>query len=196
MGLPALFVFAIVFAAGCTHYAYDLTSPPELQRTIDAKSMTTVPVAPLVYELQTAEDRLVVTIRNDTDGAVKLVGEDSYAVDPRGESHPLPTRTIAPHATTKLIFPPLNPAVQRGPVFGFGVGVGFASARSGYGGAGVGTYDDFGLADDSRYYSAEPGDPALYWSGSGPGTIRLRLAYQTADGKRFSHEFEFERRKA
>jgi hypothetical protein len=193
--LCAPLMLTALFAIGCAHYAFDLVSPPELQRSIDAKAATEVQVGPLAYVLQQAEDRLVITVRNDTDGAVKLVGSDSYVVDPRGESHPLPTRTIAPHAVTKLIFPPLNPSLQRGPVFGFGVGVGYSNAGgSGVGvGAGTGAYDDFGATP--RYYSADVGDPAAYWSWDGPGTIRMRLAYESADGQRFSHEFEFVRRK-
>jgi hypothetical protein len=184
----------MLFTAGCTRYSYELVNPPELRRTIEAGAPAVVmPLGPLVYELQTAEDRLVMTIRNEADGAVKLVGGDSYAVDPSGESHPLPTRTIAPRAVTKLIFPPLGPVQRPGPVVGFGVGV-----RAGHGaGPGADFADDFGPAGDPRYYSAAAGDPALFWEWSGTaGTIRLRLAYEGPDGKRFAHEFEFARRKA
>jgi hypothetical protein len=190
--LPPLLVVTL-FGTGCTRYAYDLVCPADLQRTIDTKTAMEMPLGPLGYFLQQAEDRLVMTVRNDTDGVVKLVGADSYVVDPRGESHPLPTRTIAPHAVTKLIFPPLNPSFQRGPVFGFGVGVGYSSAGSSGVGVGAGGYDGFGAAP--RYYSADPDDPAAYWTWNGPGTIRMRLAYEAADGKRFSHDFEFVRRK-
>jgi hypothetical protein len=128
---------------------------------------------------------------------VKLLGEDSYAVDPRGESHPLPTRTIAPGSSTKLIFPPVRPTFrQSGPSFGVGVGVGLGSARHrrGYYGSRLGYgYDPF-YDDYPRYYRLED-DGTLYWDWPGNGTVvKLRLVYQRDhESNRFHHDFTFRR---
>ena len=185
-------------AGGCARYEYEVVAPPDLAQHIGTKAFVTLPMEPLRYEARTANDRLVLFIHNDTDQPVKLLGEDSYAVDPRGESHPLPTRTIAPGSSTKLIFPPVRPTIrQSGPSFGVGVGVGLGSARyrrGGYYGSRLGYgYDPF-YDDYPRYYRLDD-DGTLYWDWGGNGTtIKLRLVYQTGDEpNRFHHDFTFRR---
>src|SRR5687768_949125 len=80
-------------ATGCTRYDYALVNPPDVAGPVGRKAPTVVTREPLRYELLAKEDRLVMIVHNDADeAAVKLVGEDSYVVDPGGESHPLPTR--------------------------------------------------------------------------------------------------------
>lgn len=190
-------VLAFLASPGCTRYDYELVSPPGAAQPVGRKAPARVELDPVVYELLAREDRLVMIVRNEADVPVKLAGEDSYVVDPEGESHPLPTRTIAPRATTKLIFPPMSAAPRpRGPVFGVGVGVGLSSAgppEQGHFAAGA--RDDFGLAPAApQYYSVEP-DETAYWDWRGEGTIRMRLVYEQED-RRVTHDLVFERRKS
>ena len=76
-------------------------------------------------------------IFNPTGDAITLLGDQSSVVDPRGQSHPLRTQSIAPAAFIKLILPPMRPVYRANPSIGIGVGVGFSRAyynRFGYGG--------------------------------------------------------------
>ena len=191
-------VFAFASAAGCARYEYEVVEPPELAQRI-GRARTTFELEPVRYQAQTYDNRLVVFIFNEADAPLKLLGEDSYAVDPRGESHPLPTRTVAPGSSTKLIFPPLRPTFRRsGPTFGFGVGVGLGSARrhGHFGRAGYGWHrDPFGYDDFPRYYQLAD-DGTLYWDWTGRNTdVRVRFVYERGD-ERFHHEFTFRRVKA
>src|SRR4051812_3040367 len=77
---------------GCAHYEYDLVEPADVAQHVGTKQSVVVPMEPLRYEARSVEDRLVLFIFNESDAPVKLLGDDSFAVDPRGESHPLPTR--------------------------------------------------------------------------------------------------------
>src|SRR5688572_23488738 len=92
----------LVLTVGCARYEYDVVEPFDLAQRVTAKRPVELPVEPVRYEAVTNSDRLVLIIHNDADQPLKLLGEDSFAVDPRGESHPLPTRTIAPASATKL----------------------------------------------------------------------------------------------
>lgn len=184
---------------GCARYEYDIVEPPDVAQHVGRKTPVVVPMEPEVrYEALTASGRLVLFVINMSDQPLKLLGEDSYAVDPRGESHPLPTRTIAPGSSTKLIFPPVRPTFRRsGPSFGVGLGVGLGSARRlGYYGAGrYGYFGDPFYDDFPRYYQLAD-DGTTYWSWSGAGTeVTVRLVYQRGD-ERFHHEFTFRRVKA
>lgn len=176
---------------GCTQYQYELTQPRELAQPLSGKSAVDVPIEPLTYELQIADNRLVMQIHNDADEAIKLVGDDSYVVDPEGESHPLQSTTIAPQSSAKLILPPQQLIErQRSPVFGFGVGVGFSSAyplRRGYWNSAL---DE---VDAPRYYAVEDGG-TRFWEWKGEGAIRMRLTYERGE-KRWHHELQFSRRK-
>ena len=197
----ALLLFGtLMLAGGCARYEYDILEPSDLAQRVGRKSRVVVPMEPAVrYEAVTYADRLVLFVFNESDEPLKLLGEDSYAVDPRGESHPLPTRTVAPGSSTKLIFPPVRPTFrQSGPTFGLGLGVGLGSARRrGYYGAG--RYGRFGdpFYDDPfpRYYQLAD-DGATYWSWTGSGTdVSLRLVYERG-GERFHHDFTFRRVRA
>ena len=182
---------------GCARYEFDLVQPADLARHVGADKPVEVTLDPLTYRLQTAESRLVMRIHNPTEAPVRLLGDQSTVVDPRGQSHPLRSQTIAPRSYIKLIFPPLQPRLEpRGPVIGIGVG-GFVTSgryyrhRHFHGGA-FG-YDPF--LDGPRYYSMyDPGD-AAYWEWDGEGEARLLLAYQRGDQKPFTHEFVFRRRR-
>lgn len=197
--LSGWLLLAGLFAAGggCARYEYDLMEPADVAQRVGRKSSVVIPMEPAVrYEARTYNDRLVLFVFNDSDAEpLKLLGEDSYAVDPRGESHPLPTRTIAPGSSTKLIFPPVRPTFRAGPSFGVGVGVGLGSARGRRGYYGARRYGAFGdpFHDDYPRYYQLTDDGATYWSWPGSGTdVSVRLVYQRG-AERFEHEFTFRR---
>ncbi len=181
----------LLFAIGCTHYEYEVVEPTDFAGHIGTKSSFTIPLKPIRYEARSANDRLVLFIHNESDGPVKLLGEDGFAVDPNGESHPLPTRTIAPGTSTKLIMPPVRPTFrQSNPTFGLGVGIGLGSARRhGHYGGRYG-YDPF-YGDSPRYYRLED-DGTVYWNWNGETEVKLRLVYQLGE-KNFHHDFRFRR---
>src|SRR5688500_5139087 len=110
------FPFASVLLAalalgGCARYEYDLVEPPNLAQHV-GKTPVLVEAEPLEYSLQTYDNYLIMFVQNPTEEPIKLLGEDSVVVDPRGESHPLDGRTIAPGTRVKLIFPPIPPRLE------------------------------------------------------------------------------------
>ena len=187
----------LLIVGGCARYEYDIVEPPDVAQHVGTKQSVVVPMDPLRYEARTSSDRLVLFIHNESDEPIKLLGEDSYAVDPGGESHPLPTRTIAPGTSTKLILPPVRPTFrQSGPTVGVGVGVyGNSYGRRGYYGGRFG-YDPFYDDNYPRYYTLED-DGTTYWDWGGSGTVvKVRLVYQRGNADRFHHDFTFRRVKA
>jgi hypothetical protein len=196
----ALLLLAVALVGGgCARYEYDLLEPADVAQRIGRKQAVVVPMEPAVrYEARAYSDRLVLFVFNESDEPLKLLGDDSYAVDPRGESHPLPTRTVAPGSSTKLIFPPVRPTLrQSGPSFGIGLGVGLGSARrrGHYGGVRHGAFGDPFYDDHPRYYQLTD-DGTTYWNWSGNGTeVSVRLVYQRG-AERFEHEFTFRRVRA
>jgi hypothetical protein len=180
--------------AGCAHYEYDLTSPPDLSRHIGTKSDEVIQRDPLEYRLRTAEDRLVMSIFNPTDDPITLLGDRSYVVAPSGQSHPLRNQTIAPHTFVKLILPPMHAYYRdTGPTFGIGFGL-----SSGYGYRGFRHYDPFfhGFYDYGypRYISYYDPSDATYWNWEGETDVRLHLVFER-DKKNFSQDFTFHRKK-
>src|SRR5687767_8404246 len=123
-------VFAMLCAAsftGCARYEYDIVKPPELAQHVGSKSPVRFPLGDLEYALQASDNHLVMLITNRANEPVKLLGGDSYAIDPKGESHPLTDRVIPPGSHAKLILPPPPQQVREtGPRFGIGLGVGIA----------------------------------------------------------------------
>ena len=195
---PALLLLtSLAFVAGgCAHYEYDLVEPADHAAHIGTKSPVEVRLEPIRYQAQTSSDHLVLVIHNETQEPLKLLGEDSFAVDPNGESHPLPTRTIAPGTAMKLILPPVKPTFREtGPHYGVGVGVGVAHSygRHGYTAGGF-AGDPWYYDDYPRYYRLED-DGTLYWNWNGDKTdVRLRLVYQRGDKQeKFHHDFTFRR---
>ncbi len=195
--MPRFAMFAVLVAAvaltGCAHYEYDIVEPADLAQHVGSKSSVPMPMEPVRYEAISSSDRLVLVIHNETDQPIKLLGEDSFAVDPHGESHPIPTRTIAPASATKLFFPPVRPTFrQSGPSLGFGVG-GVVSSGHVYHGGGAGYHYGHAFYDDyPRYYRAED-DGTIYWDWTGDRTdMRLRLSFAQGE-KTFHHDFTFRR---
>ncbi|MDB6020219.1 MAG: hypothetical protein JWQ04_76 [Pedosphaera sp.] len=97
---------AVVLVTGCATYDYQITEPASL-----ARHVADVPVAvaydPLEYRFVRHKDRLGVTIMNPTDDRITLLGDRSYLVDPRGESHPIRGRVVAPHSYARMLLPPV-----------------------------------------------------------------------------------------
>jgi len=100
---------ALVPLGGCATYEYDLVQPSELARHIGRKAEEHFYLRPLDYWMISYENYLIVRVGNPTDDPIHLLGAESTAVDPHGQSHPLRSQTIAPHTWIKLILPPLPP---------------------------------------------------------------------------------------
>jgi hypothetical protein len=188
---PALSLLLLL--TGCSRYEYDIVQPPELAGHIGAKSWISIRRADVEYRLRTYDNRLVTHIYNRGGDVLRLLGADSAAVDPRGESHPLPGAAIPPGSYVKRIFPPPRPRVERyGPTIGVGVGYG----------AGYGHYrhrdpfyspafDDFG----PRYYSVYDPNDRTFFQWPGATSIRLLLSFEREGGEKFRHEFLIRRRR-
>lgn len=186
----AVVLFAFTLLTGCARYEYAITQPPDLNRHIGTKSDQVVELDPLLYRLRTADNRLVVRIYNQGDDPVELLGEQSFVVDPQGQSRPLRGQTIAPHAFVKMIFPPMRPRVyDSGPRFGVGLGVGISSRRHFRGGP---HYHGHFADPQPRYlYVYDDDQQYWHWNGAG-GEMRLTLVYRRAD-QQFQHAFGFKR---
>lgn len=185
MRIPLLVLMLCLLAGGCTRYEYNLLQPAEWSRHIGT-TPESIDDPPLVYYLQTFDNRLVLRIQNRSDEPVKLLGEESWIVTPDGESRPLLPQSIAPAAYIKLILPPITPRYERtGPSIGIGIGAS-SGGRIGTG-VGVGTT----LGRDTVYIA----DADATWDWPAQATARLRLAFETPDGQRLTREFIFERQK-
>jgi hypothetical protein len=180
----------LLLTTGCAHYEYDLTAPADLARHIGTKADEVVRLDPLEYRLRSYDDHLVMQIFNPTADPITLLGDQSYAVAPDGQSHPLRGQTIAPNTFVKLIFPPPRPYYQSSPSIGIGFGVGVSHHL----GAGYYSplYDPFW--DEPRYYTYYDANDTSYWDWNGESNARIHLTYQRA-GKNFAHEFSFHRKK-
>ncbi len=164
--------------SGCANYQYNLIAPAELARHV-GEQPAVVPIEPLIYTLQSYDNRLVLQIQNPTDAPVTLRGDESAVVDPAGESHPLRSQTIAAGSFIKLILPPIRPRVEpSGPTIGFGIGYGAGRAQD----------DPFFTP---RYFSVHESG-AEYWDWDGESTVRMQLVFEQA-GRTFRHSLQFNR---
>jgi hypothetical protein len=179
-GIVSVITFASLFAGGCATYEYEIVEPPQFAEHIGQKSDAVVTLDPLEYRLRSVDNRLVIRIYNHSGALITLLGARSTVVDPKGQSHPLRTQTIAPSSYVKLIIPPPPPQLPAyGPVFGVGVGTSVGDA------AAVG-----GRYFEDPYFAApvyavyDPND-SYYWEWEGDdggGTARLTLIYQPEPG--------------
>src|SRR5580658_4925554 len=110
-----LLMLAAFTLAGCAHSEYDLTEPETLSCHIGSAE-TRIPLDPVIYRMQTYDNRLVMMVDNPTSRPIHLVGDDCHIIDPNGVSHPLTNQTIDPQGSIKLIFPPF-PDLTQGPTF-------------------------------------------------------------------------------
>src|SRR5438045_534703 len=121
---PNYFLFLLLLAGGCAKYEFDLTQPPDLATHVGRDKETILKRDELEYRMLSVDGRLLMHLVNPTDDPIELLGPQSTAVDPAGQSHPFRSQTIAPHSFIKLVLPPLRPVYPTpGPVFGIGVGI-------------------------------------------------------------------------
>lgn len=170
---------------GCAHYEYDIVQPPDVAGHIGENADTVFTIKGLLFRLRSADNYLVIRIHNPGGEAVRLIGGDSYVVDPHGQSHPLPGQVIAPQAWIRLILPPLPPPPAY--VVEPGIGVTFA-------GGGPEWYSSFTapLAPGPHYYVPYPHD---YWEWAGETDVRLSLTFQRGNEPPFTQQFLFHRRR-
>ncbi len=181
--LPLLLAGLVALSSGCVSYRYRVVEP-----STGAPPVASQPVFihydPLDYRLSKDHDRLAMQISNPTSDRIVLLGHRSYAVDPRGESHPLRDRVIGPHSFTVMLVPPI-PFTYAYPDYW---------AWGGY--WGPGWYDPFWGGWYGPWYGPPPVSYATVRTGYDwkwtTGVARLRLTYER-NGKYFEHNFEFVR---
>lgn len=188
---PLLLLLAV--ASGCASYEYNVIEPPELAGHVGGKSWVALRRAgDLEYRLRAADDRLVMRVYNRGDRAIKLLGPDSAIVDPRGETHPMPSATIPPGSYVQRVFPPPPPRVRRyGPSFGFGVGVmGAHRGRRHYVHRHRYPFHSAGFHDlEPRYYTVyDPNDPT-YFAWPGGTSVRFIFAFRREGEEVVRQEF-------
>ena len=184
------FVFALLLlAGGCARYEFDLVEPPDLTMHVGRDKESVVKRDELEYRMLAVENRLLMFVVNSTDDAIELIGPESTAVDPAGQSHPFRSQSIAPHSFVKLILPPMRPYYRAGPTFGFGLGI---HAYRGRGAFGDGFYDPFW--DEPRYFAVVDENDTVYWNWEDEGEARVRLTYRRGK-ESFHHDFTFRRKK-
>lgn len=165
---------------GCVSYQYRVAQPPGVGLPVADK-----PVAfhcePLDYVLAPGDRRLSVRIANPTDDQMFLLGNRSYLVDPRGESHPIPAQVLAPHSHTWLVLPPQP----------------FSYVVSDYPAGGWGwAWPGWGPYYGGFYYGPPPVvtcqvRPPYSWVWT-TGLVKMRLSYQR-HAQTFDHHFEIVR---
>jgi hypothetical protein len=175
---------------GCAHYEYDLVHPPEVTQHIGTKANVNVTLGPLYYVLRAYDNYLVMQIYNQTDVPIRLLGDRSYVVDPKTQSHPLRNQTIAPHSFIKLIFPPPpSAAYVYGPAIGYGYGYGYGwgwGYRRGYFDPYWNWNYDYGPQYVTVYNYSD-----LNWEWTGDTEVSITLTFQQGDDKPFSQQFVF-----
>ncbi len=190
--LAAGLVLVAGISGGCATYEYDVIRPPEVGH-IGQKEWKSVTLddAAVEYRLRSANNHLVMDVFNRADDeTLKLIGDDSAAVDPKGESHPFKSRTIPPGSYIRLILPPPPPTIRRsGPTFGFGVGVGTLGSRYRRSEFGYGrVYDDDFYDPGPTYYAVYDYSDSTLWQWEGDRTdVKLILIFERGK-ERLHHE--------
>ena len=187
-------VLVCLAVTGCAKYEYNLVQPQDLAAHIGKNTDHVVALPPLEYRLRSYDNRLVMRIGNPTTQPISLLGERSFVVSPRGESHPLRSQTIAPNSYIKQIFPPPRPQYYHpGPTFGVGIGTsvgGFHHRHHPHY-----HYHDPLPYPEPQYISVYDGaDEAFYWDWEGQSEASMTLVYRSGADE-FKHEFTFRRQK-
>ena len=195
--LPSAF---ILLFTGCARYEYDVLEPTDLAGHVGTKSWLGLRrQGDIEYRLRTADDRLVMLVYNRGDATVKLLGDDSALVDPRGESRPLAGATLPPGSHVKRVFPPPPPRVERyGPSIGIGVGAGYG----GHGHYGHGFHgpahrfgSDFYDPVEPRYYTVYDPNDRTYFDWAAGTSARFLLTFQREGAEDVRHTFLIRRTK-
>lgn len=181
----------LLLSGGCARYEFDLVEPADLATHIGRDREAIFKRDELEYRMQTVDSRLLMYVVNSTDEQIDLIGPQSTAVDPAGQSHPFRSQSIAPHSFVKVILPPMRPYYRAGPSFGIGVGIHAYRGRYPYWGRGL--YDPFW--DEPRYFAVVDETDTLYWNWEGESEARIRLTYRRGR-EEFHHNFVFRRKKA
>lgn len=188
-GLSWVLVFGscLICLSGCATYRFDIVNPPDLPRPIGHDQDTVLNVNAMEYRFRAVEDRLVARIYNRGRETVRLLGDQSTVVDPEGQSHPLRGTPLPPGSFMKVVLPPALHVEPTGPSIGFGFGY-----SSGYGGpgrgSGMGIYDP---ASGATTYS----DGQATWEWPANKSARLILVFQIGNGRAFTQEWAFAKRK-
>jgi hypothetical protein len=180
----------LLLAGGCTKYEFDLTDPPDLATHIARNKETILKRDELEYRMQAVENRLLMHVVNPTDDPIELMGPQSTAVDPTGQSHPFRSQTIAPHSFVKLILPPMPVYYRTGPTFGIGVGIHAYRDPYPYGPA----FEDPTMWDRPTYFAVVDESETFFWEWEGEGEARIRLTFRRGR-EEFHHNFVFRRKK-
>jgi hypothetical protein len=206
--MRVLVLLFLLLAAGCTHFEYDLTQPPDLAQHIGTKDDVVAKMDPLEYRFRSYEDHLVIRIFNPTSDPIHLLGDKSAAVDPNGESHRLCGATIESHSFVKLILPPAprymdayassDRADDDQPIYLMTSG-GHCHTHAHFhnsvfvGGWGWGYYDPWYWDYwGPRYYVLYDSGDSGYWTWKGETEARLALSFER-NGETFRDEFAFRR---
>lgn len=174
------FVLATVAVlTGCATYDYQVSQPPTMAGVIIKDQPVVLHYDPLEYRLSRYHEHLGMTIVNPTTDRITLRADRSFVVDPRGESHPIRGRVLAPHTYSAMLLPP--PAASGQTIYPTFYGPGWWVGGYPY------VYNDF--------YGSYYGPVVTYYHIYTPydwkweaGPAHLHLAYNR-NGKEFDHEF-------
>jgi hypothetical protein len=184
----SLILSLLCLLAGCAHYEYEVVQPPELAGHVGDDAWVALRRGGGIdYRLRSYDNYLVMLVYNDGDTPVKLLGTDSFAVDPHGESHPMPSSTIPPGSYVKRIFPPPRPRVDPyGPSWSFGVGyvhaqhVSAATSHPPHHSAWYPYPYHYGYANhyyEPRYYTVYDVNDRTYFNWPGGTSVRFLFAF-------------------
>jgi hypothetical protein len=169
-----LLLAMMLSVTGCQSYVYRVVQPATGSQVI-ANQPVSVHYDPLDYQFARNSDRLSMRILNPTDNQVQLVANRSYVVDPKGETHPMRGRLIAPHSYISMLLPPI-PLTLPYAYPGWAWGPYWTGPYYGYYDPWYGYYQVFTQYD---------------WTWK-TGLARLHLNFEHA-GQTFTHDFQIAR---
>ena len=106
----------------CASYEYHIVEPAAVAGPVGEQPRL-IEMQPLEYRFEQTCGYLGILAYNHTSEPVTLMGDQSYLVDPSGETHSLSGGTIAPNSHVTVYLPPQfsHPAMQ--PRYGIGIGM-------------------------------------------------------------------------
>jgi hypothetical protein len=187
-----LATLVLMSSIGCARYEFDVIRPADLGLHVGGKQDAVLPMPPLEYRLRAVEGRLAMAVVNNTGDPITLRGAESFVVDPRGQSHPFRSQTIAPGSYVRMIFPPYERHYHpSGPTIGIGFGTVISSAAPS-------RHHPSPHLDEGPLYCVMYGDDAdergRYWRWEGESEVRMSLVFDQR-GQIFTHELVIRRRK-